>query len=220
MLNTPAVRRALGPPSITAVIFALTFASPALADGAAAAPREGAAAAAAETSAPAATAASDDASATPDGADSTWTTAQQSEASSVAKETIVEDSIVVTGSRREQRQSELVRTTAVVDRQDLKIELSKSSNVGDTLGRLIPGYGAPTFIDLIRNQTLRGREPQYLFDGVPLVYNGGAAFSESPLVKFEPGVVDQVEVLYGPSSNYGAGATGGVIQMVTRGAAD
>ncbi|MEM7052183.1 MAG: TonB-dependent receptor [Acidobacteriota bacterium] len=137
-----------------------------------------------------------------------------------ASDTVVKDSIVVTGSRREQRQSELTRTTTVIDSLELKVDLTKSSNVGDILGRSIPGYGAPTFIDLIRNQTLRGREPQYLFDGVPLVYNGGSGFSESPLVKFEPGVVDQVEVLYGPTSNYGAGATGGVIQFLTRGPAD
>ncbi|MEM1179963.1 MAG: TonB-dependent receptor [Acidobacteriota bacterium] len=130
---------------------------------------------------------------------------------------VIEDEIVVTAGRREQRQSELVRTTAVIDSDELRVDFAKSSNVGDVLGRLIPGYGAPTFIDLIRNQTLRGREPQYLFDGVPLVYNGGAGFSESPLVKFEPAAVDRVEVLYGPTSTYGAGATGGVIQMLTRG---
>ncbi|MEM9290561.1 MAG: TonB-dependent receptor [Acidobacteriota bacterium] len=135
-------------------------------------------------------------------------------------EAVIEDSIVVTGSRREQRQSELTRTTTVIDSFDLNIDLAKSSNIGDALGRSIPGYGAPTFIDLIRNQTLRGREPQYLFDGVPLVYNGGAGFAESPLVKFETGVIDRVEVLYGPTSNYGAGATGGVIQFLTRGATD
>ncbi|MEM1178551.1 MAG: TonB-dependent receptor [Acidobacteriota bacterium] len=132
-------------------------------------------------------------------------------------ETILEDSIVVTGSRREQKQSELIRTTAVVDKETLAVELTKTSNVGDVLGRMIPGLGAPSYLDILRVQTLRGREPQYLFDGVPLIYNSGAAFGESPLVNFDPLVVDRIEALYGPTSNYGAGATGGVIQMITRG---
>ncbi|MEM8997839.1 MAG: TonB-dependent receptor plug domain-containing protein, partial [Acidobacteriota bacterium] len=158
-----------------------------------------------------------DASASTDGAPSSSSTPRR--AAGAESNEIVEDEIVVTAGRREQRQSELVRTTTVIDSTDLRVDFAKSSNVGDVLGRMIPGYGAPTYIDLIRNQTLRGREPQYLFDGVPLVYNGGAGFSESPLVKFEPAAVDRVEVLYGPTSTYGAGATGGVIQMLTRDAA-
>ncbi|MEM1203019.1 MAG: TonB-dependent receptor [Acidobacteriota bacterium] len=161
---------------------------------------------------------SDPSSSASGGATSNRRTATEPEAGAESRG--VEYEIVVTAGRREQSQSELVRTTTVIDSDDLRTDLAKSSNIGDVLGRLIPGYGAPTFIDLIRNQTLRGREPQYLFDGVPLVYNGGAGFSESPLVKFETDVVDRVEVLYGPSSTYGAGATGGVIQMLTRGASD
>ena len=125
-------------------------------------------------------------------------------------------------SRRliEQKINEIARSVIVIDPPTIQENLAKSSNIGNLLGATIPGFGPPTFIDLIRNQTLRGRDPQYLLDGIPLVYNGGAAFAESPLVKFEPDMIGWVEVLYGPTSIYGAGAAGGVIQFFTRDPSD
>ncbi|MEM9316654.1 MAG: TonB-dependent receptor, partial [Pseudomonadota bacterium] len=105
------------------------------------------------------------------------------------------------------------RTVQVLDEDIIARELAKSSNIGDLLGAQVPGFGAPTFLDIDRTQTLRGREPLYLFDGVPLGFNGGGGFQRSPLVKFDSGTVGRVEVLYGPTAIYGAGATGGVIQF-------
>ena len=130
------------------------------------------------------------------------------------------EQVVVTASRRDQNINEVSRTVMVLDETVITSELAKSSNLGDLLGRQIPGFGAPSFVDITRNQTLRGREPLYLIDGVPLSFNGGGGFGRSPLVKFDSGIVERVEVLYGPTSLYGAGATGGVIQFFTANAPD
>ncbi|MEM8987725.1 MAG: TonB-dependent receptor [Pseudomonadota bacterium] len=131
-----------------------------------------------------------------------------------------DDVIVVTATRRAQKINEIARSVIVIDPEALEVNLAKTSNVADILGLAVPGFGAPTQNDLIRTNTLRGREPQYLIDGVPLDFNGGSAFRTSPLTKFDPETLGQIEVLYGPTSIYGAGAAGGVIQFFTREAAD
>lgn len=126
------------------------------------------------------------------------------------------DEIVVTASRREQRVDDISRSLIVLDELVLNENLAKSSNVGDLLGATVPGFGAPEGVDLGRTLTLRGRDVQYLIDGVPLSYNGGAGYGAFALTKFDPDTIDRVEVIYGPTSAYGAGATGGVVQFFTR----
>ncbi len=136
------------------------------------------------------------------------TPAQESSGARPAIETVI-----VTASRREQPINEIARTVVVLEQEVIAEELAKTSNIANLLGARIPGFGAPTHIDQLRTQTLRGREPLYLIDGIPLAFNGGAGFLQGPLVKFDSGTVGRVEVLYGPTSIYGAGATGGVIQF-------
>lgn len=143
--------------------------------------------------------------------------AQDSEVSGVRADAAgAFDEIVVTAGRRAQPINEVARSVIVVSPDEISENLIKSSNIGDLLGAAVPGFGAPNALDILRTQTLRGRDPQYLIDGVPLTFNGGAGFGGSPLVKFDPEVIGRVEVLYGPTAVYGAGATGGVIQFFTR----
>jgi len=126
------------------------------------------------------------------------------------------EQVIVTASRRAQPINEVSRTVMVLEQEVITAELAKSSNIANVLGTLVPGFGAPNHIDQLRTQTLRGREPLYLIDGVPLAFNGGAAFLQGPLVKFDSGTVERVEVLYGPTAIYGAGGTGGIIQFFSK----
>lgn len=123
--------------------------------------------------------------------------------------------VVVTATRMEQPINEVARTVIVLDQEIIDRELAKSSNIANLLGDQVPGFGAPSHIDQLRTQTLRGRDPLYLIDGIPLAFNSGGGFLQGPLVKFDSGTVRRVEVLYGPTALYGAGATGGVIQFFT-----
>lgn len=124
--------------------------------------------------------------------------------------------IVVTASRQPTPITQVARSVSVINQTQLDTQLARTSNVGDLLGVLVPGFGAPNQTDLLRGFTLRGRNPQYLIDGVPLQFNGGVAVNESPLTKFDPQSLGRIEVLYGPTALYGAGAPGGVIQFFTR----
>lgn len=130
------------------------------------------------------------------------------------------DEIVVTATRTPQLINEIARSVVVVDLPTIKTELAKSSNLFNLVGALIPALGPPTQTDINRAQSLRGRDAQYLIDGVPLGFNGGAGSGFGELDKFDPEILGRIEVLYGPNAVYGAGATGGVIQFFTKEASE
>lgn len=126
------------------------------------------------------------------------------------------EEVVVTANRVPTPINQIARTVTVIREDQLNTQLARTADVGDLLGVLVPGFGAPSQTDTLRSFTLRGRDPQYLIDGVPLQFNGGVAINESPLTKFDPQSLGRIEVLYGPTALYGAGAPGGVIQFFTK----
>ncbi|MEM9313952.1 MAG: TonB-dependent receptor [Pseudomonadota bacterium] len=126
------------------------------------------------------------------------------------------EEVVVTANRRPQRIPEIARSVIVLDELVIDENLAKTSNIADLLGASVPGFGPPAVTDIDRTLTLRGRNVQYLIDGVPIQYNGGTGYGGFALAKFDPEIIGRVEVLYGPTSVYGGGATGGVIQYFTQ----
>ena len=121
--------------------------------------------------------------------------------------------IVVTATRTEENILDVPRSITVIDREDIERELLFTNNLPDILGKLVPGYGAPTQEDRT-TATLRGRPVIILIDGVPQTPNNDG-FSTS-LSTIAPELVERIEVLRGPSAIYGDGGTGGVVNIITR----
>src|SRR5699024_1967381 len=61
--------------------------------------------------------------------------------------------------------------------------------------------------------TMRGRVVQYMIDGVPQT---GYRDLSRQLNSISPAMIERVEVVSGASSIYGYGATGGIINSITR----
>ncbi|NER00263.1 MAG: TonB-dependent receptor [Cyanothece sp. SIO2G6] len=83
----------------------------------------------------------------------------------------------------------------------------------DILGRLIPGLSPPTLQTTTRGFTLRGRNALVLVDGVPQNSNGVASLELNGIA---PNSIERIEVVPGASAIYGDGATGGIINIITR----
>ncbi|MEL7027789.1 MAG: TonB-dependent receptor [Pseudomonadota bacterium] len=123
------------------------------------------------------------------------------------------DRIIVTSTRRDQALEDISRSVRVFEDDDLAKFIQQSTNVQEILGKVVPGFAPPVTEGSAGSLTLRGRDPLFLIDGVPVASNTN--FSRF-LDKFDPLTIGRVEVVYGPTSLYGAGATGGVIQFFTR----
>ncbi|MEM6537515.1 MAG: TonB-dependent receptor [Pseudomonadota bacterium] len=123
------------------------------------------------------------------------------------------DEIIVVSSRSDRSLEDLSRSARVFTDEDLLKFNQQTTSVIEILGRAIPGFAPPVTEGSAASVTLRGRTPLFLIDGVPVASNTN--FSRF-LDKFDPLTIGRTEVVYGPTSLYGAGATGGVVQFFTR----
>ncbi|PSO67722.1 MAG: TonB-dependent receptor [Cyanobacteria bacterium QH_7_48_89] len=121
--------------------------------------------------------------------------------------------LVVTATRTEERQEDVPRSVTVIEREQIEEQSNQSDNLPDILGKLVPGLGPPTQSTSTRTQSLRGRQPSILIDGVPLNTNRRDFQS---LRSIDPSAIERVEVVRGPSAVFGSQATGGVINIITR----
>lgn len=125
--------------------------------------------------------------------------------------------IVVTATRSEEEEAEITRSLTVITREQIEQQSGVTRNLGDILGQLVPGL-APGNQSLSEfGQSLRGRNPLVLIDGVPQSTNRNASRN---IRLIDPSVVERIEVLRGPTALYGDGATGGIINIITRSGGD
>ncbi|MEM9804607.1 MAG: TonB-dependent receptor [Cyanobacteria bacterium P01_D01_bin.56] len=120
--------------------------------------------------------------------------------------------IVITATRTEENVNDVPRTVRVIDREDLQQQLELSNNLQDVLGKLVPGFSPPPLQTDSRGFTLRGRDALVLIDGIPQNANAGVNFFNS----IAPDSIERIEVVPGASALYGDGATGGVVNIITR----
>jgi iron complex outermembrane receptor protein len=126
---------------------------------------------------------------------------------------IEEIELVITATRTAVAQANIPRSVTVINRDEIESQAVVSQNLGDLLGTLIPGFGPPTQSASNATQSLRGRQPSILIDGIPLNSNR-RSFQE--LRSIDPAAVERIEVVRGATGIFGAEATGGVINIITR----
>lgn len=116
--------------------------------------------------------------------------------------------------RMPRSQGALPMTITVIDPQQLRQQLAITPDLGDAIGALVPSYSPSTQKLSVRGQTLRGRNPLYMIDGVP---------QSSPLrngsrdgYTIDPAMIERIEIVEGSNSLQGLGAAGGIINIITK----
>jgi len=125
--------------------------------------------------------------------------------------------LVVTATRTEERQEDVARSVTVIDREEIEQQATLTENLGDILGKLVPGFGPPNLANRTNGQTLRGRQPQILVDGVPLNTNSATDIQTRFIA---PSSIERIEVVRGPTAVFGGEGQGGVINIITRDAGE
>lgn len=123
------------------------------------------------------------------------------------------DSISVTTARSAKSIADIAGAVYSIDREQIATQNAAGRSTADILGMLIPSLAPPTGTTSNYGMTMHGRSVQVMIDGVPLT---GARDGARQLNSISPALIERVEVLSGATSLFGAGATGGIINIITQ----
>ncbi len=124
------------------------------------------------------------------------------------------EEIIVTATRSEKPLSQIPNTVTVIGAQDLTQQIGVNNDLSTILGNLIPSFSPSRQKMTGAGESLRGRDPLYMVDGVP---------QSNPLrdgsrdgYTIDPLMLERIEVIHGANAIHGMGASGGIINMITR----
>ncbi len=134
-------------------------------------------------------------------------------AQNAANRAVAAETIIVTATRQSLPANAIPATIQVITPEQTRIQAQIGGSAIDVVSALVPSF-SPTRQKLSgRGETLRGRPPLMLIDGVP---------QSTPLrdgdrdgFTIDPFFLDRIEVIYGSNAIQGVGAAGGVINFVT-----
>ncbi|MGP9558387.1 TonB-dependent receptor [Psychrobacter sp. AOP7-A1-24] len=139
--------------------------------------------------------------------------AMSNETPNVTLDTINVTAKARTGTALAQKISEMPEVTQVITENEIQMQATGDRTTGDILAQLIPSLGASSGSTSNYGTTMHGRPVQFLLNGVPL--SSSRSLSRE-LNSIDPAQLERVEVLSGATSIYGAGAAGGLINLVTK----
>lgn len=123
------------------------------------------------------------------------------------------ETILVTGSRTPTKISELPRSAWVVTGEEIAEQTRAGVPLKELLGQLVPSLDVGPQGRTNYGQNLRGRSVLVMIDGVSLNSSRGVSRQFDSI---DPYNIERIEVLAGASAVYGGGATGGVVNIVTK----
>lgn len=117
-------------------------------------------------------------------------------------------------SRTPDSESALPNTITVITAEDLQQQLTFTNDLSVVLANLVPAF-APGRQKLTSfGESLRGRQPLYLVDGVPqsTPLRDGSRDAHT----LDPAFIERVEIIHGSNALHGLGGSGGIINIITR----
>ena len=123
------------------------------------------------------------------------------------------DKVVVTATRSAESISSISGTVQVIDGEQIQSQATSGEKLSDILEKLVPGMGPSTQTVTDRTQSVRGRRVLVLIDGISQADNRQVSRQMNTI---RPENIARVEVVSGASAIYGGGATGGIINIITK----
>ena len=134
---------------------------------------------------------------------------------SAAEQVTLLDKIVITATRSEASVSSISGTVQVIDAEQIQEQSQPGQKLADILEKLVPGMGPSTQGVTDHTQTIRGRKVLVLIDGISQQDNRQISRQMNSI---RPENIERIEIVSGASAIYGGGATGGVINVITKSA--
>ncbi len=124
------------------------------------------------------------------------------------------ETVTVSATRSGAVAGESAQKITVISREEIERQLALSSDPSDVLGNLIPSYTPGRQKLSSAGETFRGRNPLFMIDGVP--QSNPLRDGKREAYTIDLSMVERIEVIHGASAEQGLGATGGIINFVTR----
>lgn len=123
-------------------------------------------------------------------------------------------SVVVSASRSNVAANQAPQTVVIIKQEEIERQMAISGNSSDVLSSVLPSYTPSRGKMNGSGETLRGRTPLILVDGVPQSNPMRPTGREAHTIDFS--MVERIEVVQGANAINGLGATGGTINIITK----
>ena len=124
------------------------------------------------------------------------------------------DQVVVSATRTPRPIAAIPGSVMVIGQQQIREQLWLSSDPADLLAKYVPGFNVSNQSVSGASETLRGRSVLVLVDGVPR--NTPLRDVSRIISLIDLNSIERIEIVNGSSSIYGAGATGGIVNFITK----
>ena len=107
-------------------------------------------------------------------------------------------------------------TVIIIDEKELNKQATINESISSILERTIPSFSPSSQKMAGRAETLRGKNPLYLIDGIR--QHNALRDGQRDGYTIDPDFLERIEVINGANAIQGIGATGGVVSMKTKSA--
>ncbi|WP_229459408.1 TonB-dependent receptor [Massilia cavernae] len=122
--------------------------------------------------------------------------------------------VVVTATRGAKAVDKIPGAISVISQQELASQYLIADDPSQALATYIPGYAPSRQKMSSTGESLRGRQPLILLDGIPQSNPLRAGMREGYFA--DSFLIERIEVINGASAVQGMGATGGIINYITK----
>ena len=123
------------------------------------------------------------------------------------------EKIVVTATRTPKNIADIAGTVQTIDHTQIAQQATAGRKVADILAQLVPSLAPSSGNASNYGQTMRGRNVLVMIDGVSQT---GSRDVSRQLNSISPSMIERIEIISGATSIYGSGATGGIINIITK----
>ncbi len=124
------------------------------------------------------------------------------------------NSMVVTAARTHTERKASPQVVTIINKQEIEQQMLVTSDSSQILSNLLPAFSPSRQKMSGSGETFRGRAPLVMIDGIPQTNPLRPTGREMHTIDFS--MVERIEVIHGANATNGLGATGGVINLITR----
>ena len=135
-------------------------------------------------------------------------------APALAEQSAQLETMTISATRAGSEAGKTPQKITVISREDIERQLAITADHGAVLSNLIPAYSPSRQKMTSSGETFRGRSALILIDGIP--QSTPLRDSQRDGYVIDLSMVERIEVIHGASAEHGLGATGGIINYVTR----